>query len=128
MQQKLKNQTWGIALNVTSVVHSTWQPNTHSFLTRSEPFDDYKEKRQNGEERDSPACGFPKDGRYEWETPEANWSRIKYIEGSGDRKWMEERDRNYLARLEKEALEAVKRLHHLPRFRLHLHAHPNRSL
>lgn len=63
----------------------------------------YFAARANGIDTDSPARPIPHDGTYTWDTilgpVRGNYCKIRYTEGAGDRAWMEERDRNYLARL-----------------------------
>lgn len=44
---------------------------------------------------------MPLDGKGRWENPNAETSRFRYDEGPKDREWMEECDRNYIARLER---------------------------
>jgi len=61
----------------------------------------YRKYRENGEEQDNPSWNFPLDGKCHWSLDEGDW-RACYHEGPGDRKWMEEKDRNYLARLQRE--------------------------
>jgi len=72
-----------------------WSDQTDGYLG-------YKKNRSNGIESDSPARAFPFDGIYTWDTPNARQSKIRYTEGPEDKKWMEERDRNYVFRLERE--------------------------
>ena len=62
----------------------------------------YIRDRANGTEADSPSRPFPDDGNYSWNTPENDESYIRYTEGPGDKVWMEERDWNYLRRLQRE--------------------------
>jgi Variant SH3 domain/Sel1 repeat len=66
---------------------------------RGEALREYRAERQNGSDRlDGPWTVFPADGRYSCH-PAGKRYRIKYTEGPGDRAWMEQCDRNYLARL-----------------------------
>jgi serine/threonine protein kinase len=60
----------------------------------------YRTARGNGTTADHPVGPFPADGLYTWgqRTDDGKYP-IKYTEGPGDRAWMEQRDRNYLARL-----------------------------
>lgn len=64
--------------------------------------DDYVAKRSNGSEVDNPPRPFPGYGQSSWENPYGRESRVRYNESPKDREWMEEKDRNYLARLERE--------------------------
>lgn len=59
----------------------------------------YLHDRANGGDEDSPKRPMLLDGAVTWDKPEAINSKICYTEGPGDKTWMEERDRNYLARL-----------------------------
>ena len=77
---------------------------------------DYKFKRENGTDADNPDWKFPEDGKITWikgrvkgeyvygvKNKDGEYEyEVRYDEGTGDRKWMEEKDRRYLARLEKE--------------------------
>jgi serine/threonine protein kinase len=59
----------------------------------------YMECRTNGEACDKPTKAFPADGTYSWQEAGTDDSyHVKYTEGPGDRKWMAQFDRNYLAR------------------------------
>jgi hypothetical protein len=64
----------------------------------------YKDARQNGTKMDVPAWPFEKDGRYTWAGNDryAKEKQVEYIEGIRDQAWMEQRDRNYVFRLERE--------------------------
>ncbi|MFA6409314.1 MAG: protein kinase [Gammaproteobacteria bacterium] len=65
----------------------------------------YKQERANGTEADNPSRPLPYDGIYTWGTPpnpNASERKVRYTEGQEDKKWMEERDANYLARIERE--------------------------
>jgi len=70
--------------------------------------DDYRSNRENGDESDNPSRAFPEDGRYsDWvlhhtDDDGSKYYHVKYDEGPGDRAWMQEKDRNYLARLQRE--------------------------
>ena len=69
---------------------------------------DYKENRLNGDEKDSPNSRFPSDGKFGWVHPAPRSPNkdgryvYRYDEGPKDKAWMEERDRNYVFRLERE--------------------------
>jgi flagellar biosynthesis GTPase FlhF len=79
---------------------------------------DYRSNRENGDVCDSPQKPFPSDGTYTWMKGEkkSNFGglifgkregnnvayELRYDEGPGDKKWMEEKDNNYLSRLKKE--------------------------
>lgn len=98
----MKTQSYGTGIGMG-------QPELGSpFLQFSErsryrpPFEKYKANRTNGTDADSPAWPLPEDGKYSWVTPNKKFSNIRYDEGPGDRAWMEERDSNYVFRLERE--------------------------
>jgi len=74
-------QSWGLSPNARGGVN------------------EYRSARENGCPEDTPKRLFPCDGIFTWDTPDATMSYIRYTAGPGDRAWMEERDRNYLARL-----------------------------
>ena len=76
----------------------------------------YKSKRENGTDADNPDWKFPQDGTITWikgrvegeyvygvKDKDGEYEyEVRYDEGTGDSKWMQEKDRRYLARLEKE--------------------------
>lgn len=76
----------------------------------------FEEKRKNGNKHDNPLRKKPKDGNYTWIKGEMKNNNvygiknakgsyeyeIRYDPGPGDKKWMEEKDKNYLARIERE--------------------------
>lgn len=85
---------------------------------------DYKERRENGDKGDSLGC-FPQDGEFAWIEGTAkedgcvygkkrlankSWKgfeykycyKVQYNSGDKDRAWMEEKDKRYLIRLDKE--------------------------
>ena len=71
----------------------------------------YTENRENGEEQDNPSRPFPKDGTYSWQhhpNDEKDYYRVRYDEGPKDHAWMKEKDRSYLARLEREKQEQIR--------------------
>jgi Variant SH3 domain len=68
----------------------------------------YRSHRTNGAAGDHPSHAFPKDGAYRRQKHTDDLFHVKYIEGPGDRKWMEQCDRNYLTRLEAEKVAARK--------------------
>jgi len=86
----LKKQTFGVFTG-----QSVWVPGWEAIA-------DYLDKRGNGTNADYPLRLFPMDGKYSWTDPNASQSTVRYDEGPEDKKWMEERDRNYIARLERE--------------------------
>jgi hypothetical protein len=75
---------------------------------RKEALVSYRVTRTNGEACDRPRKAMPIDGAYSWHVAGTGdgWN-IKYTEGPGDREWMEQCDRNYLARLDAEKQEQV---------------------
>jgi hypothetical protein len=106
----MKTQNFGIFINRTiNIFFSHW------FLVICVPvcLKNYKENRENGNEGDDPNWKIPEDGKYTWVKGEVKGDYVygvkendgdyhyecRYDEGSGDKKWMEEKDLNYLARL-----------------------------
>jgi Variant SH3 domain/Sel1 repeat len=71
--------------------------------------DSYRSSRQNGIKSDSPARPFRFDGTYSWHERTDGKYQVKYTEGPGDREWMEQCDRNYLARLDREKQSAARK-------------------
>ena len=67
-----------------------------------EALTDYRKNRENGSPEDNPSWDFPEDGVYTFETPTKMYSVIRYTPGPQDTQWMEEKDRNYLARILRE--------------------------
>jgi tetratricopeptide (TPR) repeat protein len=60
----------------------------------------YRENRENGTDIDSPQRKFPQDGKYSWVKNDKDgytYTR-RYDEGPKDKKWMKEKDCNYLVR------------------------------
>ncbi|MFA6408739.1 MAG: ankyrin repeat domain-containing protein [Gammaproteobacteria bacterium] len=122
----MKNQTFGLsslrldAVDITPLGQKWNNPRSEALdrgmLKRDEflsfewgtSFDGcigYKENRLNGIEVDSPARPFPNDGiytRYCYGLPVSGDYKVRYTEGHLDHAWMEERDCNYVARLERE--------------------------
>jgi Variant SH3 domain len=73
---------------------------------------DYRNARLSGSDCDRPVRDeFPADGSYEW-CVAGNWYHIKYLEGPGDCAWMEQCDRNYQARLDREKQAAARKQAH----------------
>jgi len=111
----MKTQTFGI--DHKYIVYRGWAPPdplTYS-PARTSAVSSYRMCRENGEEQDNPWWDFPEDGTFKWTqdwgsdpNPDCYYT-VRYDEGPGDRKWMEEKDRHYLARLnrEKEADQQV---------------------
>jgi SH3 domain len=69
----------------------------------------YRASRQNGVKTDSPARPLPLDGSCTWHERADGKYQVKYTEGPGDREWMEQCDRNYLARLDREKQSAARK-------------------
>jgi len=63
---------------------------------------DYMDKRGNGTNSDNPPRLLPLDGTLSWVNPAEKTSQVRYTQGPEDKKWMEERDHNYVFRLERE--------------------------
>jgi hypothetical protein len=78
--------------------------------------ENFKEKRVNGGESDNPSQKMPEDGKYTWvkgrvegdyvygvKRADGNYDyEVRYDQGPGDKAWMEEKDKNYLERIERE--------------------------
>jgi hypothetical protein len=79
--------------------------------------DNYRQHRENGDERDNPQRKFPQDGDVRFvkgriegiyihavknESDDCYECVLVYIEGVEDKKWMIEKDGNYLERIERE--------------------------
>jgi TPR repeat protein len=62
----------------------------------------YRRSRENGDLSDQPNHDFPADGTLSWHEHTDGKFDVKYTEGPCDREWMEQSDRNYLARLDAE--------------------------
>jgi hypothetical protein len=77
-----------------------------NMLYNKSAFSDYLDNRANGCEADSPSANPPNDGNHYHEYDSCigcfYWSFVQYKQGSGDKTWMEERDKNYLERIERE--------------------------
>jgi len=101
---KMKTQTYGLSLPVPVIWPSTHPAGRAVFDARVAAREDYKEKRSNGNEYDSPKRAMPEDGRFSRteENCKPRYFRARYDQGPSDRAWMEERDRNYLERIKKE--------------------------
>jgi SH3 domain len=69
----------------------------------------YARARLNGGVCDMPSKTIPADGVYSWGKDGHDTFRVKYTEGPGDREWMEQCDRNYLARLGAEKQSAARK-------------------
>jgi Variant SH3 domain/Sel1 repeat len=70
----------------------------------------YRSARGNGTPADHPMGTFPGDGWWDWGPLTDDGRRpIKYTEGAGDRAWMAQCDRNYLARLAREKQAAARK-------------------
>jgi Variant SH3 domain/Sel1 repeat len=68
----------------------------------------YRARRQNGGQTDCPKPPLPEDGKFKWHKS-GRFYQLKYTEGPGDREWMEQCDRNYLARLDREKQSAERK-------------------
>jgi len=112
------NITKGMLLAATTLIPLFWifTPITtplliHSMVTGSKKYKEvrveavanYRRNRENGNNNDSPAWKFPNDGKYDLVDGENEFmttiKKIRYTEGHKDKKWMEEKDRNYLQRI-----------------------------
>jgi hypothetical protein len=74
----------------------------------------YLEKRLNGNEADNPLQKMPEDGQYTWIKGRVERHLVygvrnggyeydvRYAQSPGDKAWMEEKDKNYLERIERE--------------------------
>jgi serine/threonine protein kinase len=68
----------------------------------------YRAARTNGAPGDHPEHDFPGDGKYSWHKHTDGKYYARYSEGPGDRRWMKQCDRNYLARLDAEKQAAAR--------------------
>lgn len=105
--------TCGLRLHPPSSLNEYFKHTIHTFDSSSEYYspkdiaasreavEEYRKNRENGSDIDNPSDEFPCDGTYSWDTAD-HITYLRYTEGNGDRAWMEEKDRNYLARLELE--------------------------
>ena len=113
----MKTQTYGLSANSYSglkdymVAVTYGHPRSHpGFGGEHERQDaalgsalgNYIANRGNGVKSDSPSRDLPVDGTWSWQASKTErlHYHLRYDEGPGDRDWMEERDRNYLDRLE----------------------------
>ena len=112
---QMKNQSFGISGKPhqgTHIKHPGFNfkpgepcgvcPNCEPYgqARKIEALEAYKLARMNGERVDSPNWPFPNDGTYDW-GPEKEWygCTVHYMEGQEDKKWMAEKDKNFLSRL-----------------------------
>ena len=113
----MKTQTFGIYTCETAWHLYTIFPGLASVVSEPASVADYRAKRENGTDSDNPDTKFPQDGKITWikgtvkddgyvygvkENDGYYHYEVRYDEGEGDKKWMEEKDKRYLARLEKE--------------------------
>jgi len=126
---KMKTQTFGVSQDSFIMVSAAERRpigaietptsyidfQSYHWPERYDGFVSYMAARVNGDDSDSPERFFPHDGVYTWfdQTTQSRpklgqVASIRYTEGAGDRAWMEERDRNYLARLRCEEAERQK--------------------
>lgn len=88
--------------NKKEEVFSYWYTNNLASWFYKGPLDDYRQGRENGAAIDSPKRPFPHNGYYGWDHPENDSVYVEYTEGDLDNIWMEEKDKNYVMRLENE--------------------------
>jgi serine/threonine protein kinase len=110
-EASMKSATFGLGARLciirpplptaTTPSHPAVSNSLHSALTA------YRASRQNGVQTDTPDRPLPNDGTYDWHERTDGKYQVKYTEGSGDREWMEQCDRNYLARLDREKHSAA---------------------
>lgn len=118
----MKSQNYGYGRGYHAVLGGTRRrlvPITHPSSGCSVAQKNFRENRENGEPRDNPDRDLPLDGKAQWvkcqnetDLPRegdvkygeqgTGYYRPRYDEGPGDKAWMEEKDRNYLARLLRE--------------------------
>jgi serine/threonine protein kinase len=105
----MKSATFGLSRSVwlfRPPIH--FSPPEHIVLNPS-AVAAYQASRQNGVQTDSPDRPLPNDGTYDWHERTDGKYQVKYTEGPGDREWMEQCDRNYLARLDREKQSAARK-------------------
>jgi hypothetical protein len=78
-----------------------WLLGSNSEAAGREAVLSYRRSRENGVPSDQPSSNFPEDGTLTWHERTDGKYQVKYTEGPGDREWMAQCDRNYLARLER---------------------------
>lgn len=121
VETPMKNQTYGISQKPHQGMHNShghagpgnplrYQPgqscgkcgncSTYGNARKVEALVAYKAARVNGKDCDNPSWGFPNDGNYAWEGHEHWGCAVRYTEGTRDRAWMQERDKNYQRRLD----------------------------
>jgi hypothetical protein len=120
----MKTQTYGISTALLSheqnKIRNRMMSIRRSIKIQRCAIADYRNKRLNGDENmDAPQYSLPADGKITWIKGRAEENYIygvwnsnshdyeyecRYDEGPGDKKWMEECDRNYLGRLEREGI------------------------
>lgn len=111
-RRSMKTATFGISPTATPHYNGPdWiDGNRHPFAIAA--LRNYRENRENGSREDNPTWKFPEDGTYSWENRDqyqGEPSRVRYTPGRMDREWIDEHDRNYLARLEREAASGISR-------------------
>lgn len=107
----MKDQTYGEAsCPVTYIYGSSYSISptdepAQKHYSANQALAAYKGARENGTMQDAPLRDFPEDGSYVWKKnlrDSDNFSAVYevcYREGSKDKKWMKEKDENYLNRL-----------------------------
>jgi len=114
---RLSHRSSAHSLGVYSTQKRYWPRKSLHGTAGRQANDRYRGWRSNGPKSTDPSRAFPKDGKAEWvrETdcdqvdldghiPRKGYWRVKYTEGPEDRKWMQEKDRNYLIHLAEEVL------------------------
>jgi tRNA A-37 threonylcarbamoyl transferase component Bud32 len=114
MELIMKTQTFAVGKEICPILHTyvkgflgIYRPGPQvppSWGDGVSAVNEYLAIRSNGIDADAPRRQFPRDGEYSWETsrPDPDHAKVRYDAGLGDRAWMEERDHNYVFRLERE--------------------------
>jgi serine/threonine protein kinase len=97
----MKSVTFGLSVRTYPLVRAIYGCHPrHHHVEAQEALVSYRRARLNGEACDKPSNAIPADGEYSWEKgSRVDRYHVIYTEGPGDREWMEQCDRNYLARL-----------------------------
>jgi serine/threonine protein kinase/TPR repeat protein len=109
----MKSATFGVTLSFLTLSKKgvkryldTSDLSRSSVSRRTHALAAYRTARTNGAPGDHPAHDFPGDGTYSLHKHTDGFYHPRYSEGPGDREWMKQCDRNYLARryAEKQAM------------------------
>ena len=108
----MKSQYFGVATAQPCFFWQPFDPVAHCLWNVRH---DFKGKRMNGNESDNSLQKMPEDGKYTWVKGRVDGKyvhcvrngnnyeyEVRYDQGPGDKAWMEETDKNYLERIERE--------------------------